>query len=69
MLQKDSSSIIDLHTRQGKKLKLGYEVAYGTKNYHLVRNKDLFGGEDSIELVPNKATTSDTRLPRVKMNL
>lgn len=29
----------------------------------------MFGNEDSIELVPNRSTISESRLPRVKMNL
>ena len=42
-MNQDSGSLIDLNESKGRKMKLGYEVAYGTKNYHLVRNRDIFG--------------------------
>ena len=73
ILRQASSTLINLNQgspRKNKQTKtLGYEVTYGTKNYHLVRNRNFFGNEDSIELVPNRSTISESRLPRVKMNL
>ena len=46
----------------------GYEIAYQTKMYHLVRNRNLYGNEDSIQLMPNTSQIPK-KLPSVKMNL
>ena len=36
--------------------------------YHLVRNRNLYGNEDSIQLMPNTSQIPK-KLPSVKMNL
>ena len=50
--------------------KFSYDVVFATSQYHLVRNrKNKWNREDSLTILPNRSTVSDTKLPRVKMNL
>lgn len=46
----------------------GYDVAFATKKYHLVRHRNLYGNEDGVQLLLNEVS-SPTRLPSVKMHL
>jgi len=62
-----SQSILSIK-ESPKKEKFPYEIAYATKKYHLVRNRNT-DGDDSIQLLPNSTTTLEHRLPRVKMDL
>ena len=49
---------------------LGYDVVFATNNYHVIRNrKNKWNREDSLTILPNRSTISETKLPRVKMNL
>ena len=50
-------------------MNLGYDIQFSTKEYHLVRNRNLYGNEDSIQLLPTNTSNSVTKLPQVKMNL
>ena len=38
-------------------------------NYHLVRNRSIYGTEESLQIMPNVSKSTSTTLPRVKMNL
>lgn len=58
-----------LNYKSNQAKKLGYEVAYKTNNYHLVRNRNFYGNEDGIQLLPNYVPKMPTKLPSVKMNL
>ena len=50
--------------------KFGFDVKFTTKQYHLVHNRNMFGNEDSIQLLAtNDATKSKAKFPAVKMNL
>ena len=64
-------SLIDLYDGQSHRApkNYGYEVELATKKYHIVRNKALFGKEDSIEIVPNNVSLTEKKLPTVRMNL
>ena len=64
-------SLIDLYDNQSQRApsNFGYEVELSTKQYHVVRNKALFGKEDSIEIVPNNVSLTQKKLPAVRMNL
>ena len=48
----------------------GYDVKYASKHYHVVQNRrNGQHSECSMMLLPNRSTTSESHLPRVKMNL
>jgi hypothetical protein len=50
--------------------RFGYKVAYESEQYHIVRNKALYGNENSITILPNKeASGIPIKLANVQMHL
>ena len=64
-------SLLDLYDGQSQRSpsNYGYEVELSTKQYHVVRNKALFGKEDSIEVVPNQVSLTQKKLPAVRTTI
>lgn len=63
-----SESQLNLSDHKVDRSEFGYEVTYATKNYHLVRNRNLYDGEDSIMLLSNEVS-APSKLPSIKMHL
>ena len=67
------SSLVKFNMKKSEKSpadKFSYDVKYSSNHYHLVQNRRNGNKKsESMMLLPNRATTSGTRLPRVQMNL
>lgn len=63
-----SESNLNLSDHKVDRSEFCYDVAYATKNYHLVRNRNVFDNEDSIMLLSNDIS-APTKLPSIKMHL